>query len=218
MIRSVIFDIDGTLLDSKRDIAGAQHYVLGKLGVHSYDPEDLYGYIGKPLGEIFRELLPPELHHRIPEATKMYVEYYRPVALETTVPFPGVAEVLGTLRERGIGLAVATTKSTETSRRVLEHFSLAAFFDQIQGSTPETPFKPDPYIVRKILGERNWEPSCCLMTGDSAADIGAGKSAGTLTCGVTYGSLDRTAIEALTPDYIIDEIGEIPGIVLEPVG
>ena len=88
MIRNIIFDVDGTLLDSKRDIAGAQLWVLQQLGVENYTEEDLYPHIGKTLQETFTLLLPDRLHPKIPEAAIMYRDYYRPRALENTKLFP----------------------------------------------------------------------------------------------------------------------------------
>jgi phosphoglycolate phosphatase len=210
-LQAVIFDIDGTLLDSKRDIAAAQLYVLRELGIDSYTEEDIYQTIGRPLKDIFLDLLPERLHDRIPEATAMYVDYYRPRALQTTRPFPGVEETLTAIAQTDVRMAVATTKSTETSERVLNHFGLTRFFVQVQGSPPGTPFKPDPHILNLIVNRQGWEPGRCLMVGDSQADIGAGKGAGMMTCGVTYGSSSRKLIEALKPDYIVDSFPEVLG-------
>ena len=142
----------------------------------------------------------------------MYREYYRPRALDTTTLFPGVAETLVTLRSRGIRMAIATTKSTETTRRVLQHFGIEHEFDQIQGTT-DLPFKPDPFIVNKILTDQGWTPAESIMVGDTAADIGAGKAAGVSTCGVTYGSSSREVMELLGPDHIIGSLIELPAII-----
>lgn len=154
MIKNIIFDLDGTLVDSKRDIAAAQHWVLGQLGVHSYKAEELYPLIGKPLAETFATLLPTDLHKCIPEATELYENHYAPRTLETTTLFPGVKETLETLRAREIRLATATTKLSTGTRRVLTHFGIAEYFAQIQGSD-NIPFKPDPFIITKILEDQS---------------------------------------------------------------
>lgn len=208
LIKNIIFDLDGTLVDSKRDIAAAQHWVLGQLGVHSYDPEELYPLIGRPLAETFATLLPPNLHGRIPEATELYKNHYPPRALDTTMLFPGVKETLETLRSRGFRLATATTKLSAGTRRVLTHFAIAQHFDQIQGSD-NIPFKPDPFIITKILEDQSWEKSESMMVGDTDNDIIAGKRANVTTCGVTYGSLTREQMEQLKPDIIIHSLPEL---------
>jgi phosphoglycolate phosphatase len=207
-IRNIIFDVDGTLLDSKRDIAGAQLWVLRQLGVDGYRPEDLYSYIGKTLHETFSLILPAELHHRIPEAAAMYRDYYRPRALDTTTLFPDVRDTLAALKQRTIRLGVATTKSSLTTKRLLEHFRIAEYFLQIQG-TDEMPYKPDPYIVTKILDDQQWNQSETLMVGDTDKDIETGRNAGIFTCGVTYGSMNRTELEKYSPFYLIDSIQEL---------
>jgi HAD superfamily hydrolase (TIGR01509 family) len=208
MFTNIIFDLDGTLVDSKRDIAAAQHWVLGRLGIHSYKPEELYPLIGKPLAETFATLLPADLHERIPEAIELYKNYYLPRALETTTLFPGVKETLETLRARGIRLATATTKLSAGTQRVLAHFGIAEHFAQIQGSD-NIPFKPDPFIITKILEDQSWKKSESLMVGDTDNDILAGKRANIPTCGVTYGSLTREQMERLNPDIIIHSLPEL---------
>ncbi|MDP2884199.1 MAG: HAD-IA family hydrolase [Ignavibacteria bacterium] len=208
VITNIIFDLDGTLVDSKRDIAGAQLWVLHQLGVDSYQLEDIYPLIGKPLTETFATLLPPALHHRIAEAAELYKTYYPPRALETTTLFPNVRETLDALRTRGIRLATATTKLTPGTRRVLTHFGIDGYFDQIQGSD-NIPFKPDPFIINKILEDQLWGRTETLMVGDTDNDIHAGKRAGIPTCGVTYGSLSKEQIRQHKPDFIIDSIPEL---------
>jgi phosphoglycolate phosphatase len=208
LIKNIIFDLDGTLVDSKRDIAAAQHWVLVQLGVHSFKPEELYPLIGKPLSETFSTLLPADLHERIPEAIELYKNYYPPRALDTTTLFPGVKETLETLSGRGIRLATATTKLTAGTRRVLTHLGIAEHFAQIQGSD-NIPFKPDPFIITKILEDQSWEKSDTLMVGDTDNDILAGKRADVPTCGVTYGSLTKEQIEQLKPDIIIHSLPEL---------
>lgn len=212
VITNIIFDVDGTLIDSKRDIAAAQHWVLGQLGVHSYKPEDLYPLIGKPLAETFATLLPSSLHQRIAEASDLYKGYYPPRALETTTIFPGVRETLEALRSRGTRLATATTKLSAGTRRVLTHFGIAEHFSQIQGSD-DMPFKPDPFIITKILLDQDWEKANTMMVGDTDNDIEAGKRAGIRTCGVTYGSLSSEQIRQLNPDFVIHSLPELLDIV-----
>ena len=210
---NIIFDVDGTLLDSKRDIAGAQQWVLQQFGVSTYRLEDLYPTIGRKLEDTFCELLPPHLHHRIPEAARMYRDYYRPRALENTVLFPGVRETLDELRVRGKGLAVATTKSSATTRRILSHFGIDHYFAQLQG-TDGVPYKPDPYIVTKILNDQGWKASETIMVGDAREDMQAGAAAGRRTCGVTYGALTRADMEHIQLDFRIDRFNELLEIVL----
>ncbi|MBE0558540.1 MAG: HAD-IA family hydrolase [Proteobacteria bacterium] len=173
----------------------------------------MYQTIGRKLEDTFRQLLPSELHHRIPEAATMYRDYYRPRALDTTVLFPHVHETLEELRSRSKTLAVATTKSTLTTRRILSHFGLDQYFVQLQG-TDGVPYKPDPYIVKKIMRDQGWQATETLMVGDAREDMEAGIAAGVRTCGVTYGALSRTDMETTPHDFLIDRFDDLLRIVL----
>jgi len=208
MFRNIVFDVDGTLLDSKRDIAGAQLWVLQQLGVENYTEEDLYPHIGKTLQETFTLLLPDRLHQKIPEAAVMYRDYYRPRALETTTLFSGVKETIEILHIKKINLATATIKSTETTKRILEYFGIAEYFAQVQG-TDGMPHKPHPHILNKVIKDQNWEKEETLMVGDTDRDVLVGKNAGVLTCGVTYGAFSREQMHALHPHWTIDNFPQL---------
>lgn len=207
-ISGIIFDVDGTLLDSKRDIAAAQYWVLQQFGLNSFKPEDLYPYIGKTLQETFSLILPESLHNRIPEAMTLYRDYYRPRALRTTTLFPEVMSTLAILTQKGIRLAVATTKSSETTKKLLDHFGIAQYFSRIQG-TDAMPYKPDPFIINEILTDQGWERAGTVIVGDTDKDIETGHNAGIFTCAVTYGSLTREQLLQYRPDWIIDTLSEI---------
>jgi len=211
-VKNILFDVDGTLLDSKRDIAAAQLWTFHQYGVDSIKPEDIYPHIGKPLAETFATLLPPRLHDRIPEAGLMYRDYYRAHAFDTTNLFPGVKETISTLHEMGISLATATIKSTETTAKVLAYYGIAQYFSHIQG-TDNGVFKPDPAIINTVLDKQQWTRGETLMVGDTDKDIEVGRNAGVRTCGVTYGSFTRDQMSALKPDWVIDRLGQLLDIV-----
>jgi phosphoglycolate phosphatase len=211
---NIIFDFDGTLSDSRRDIATAQLWALRQLGFHDYREEDIFPLIGKPLQVTFEHLLPAEHHARIPEAIAHYAEYYPPRSLVTTTLFPGVRETLQELKKRGHRLAVASTKKGPGILRVTEHFGITALFDRLQGSE-DMSYKPAPDVIHAVLESQQWETHDTIMVGDTDADILAGFAAGVATCAVTYGALAAAELAALDPDYIIHSITELPAIVGE---
>jgi len=211
-IKNILFDVDGTLLDSRRDIAAAQLWTYRQLGFDSLSPEDIYPHIGKPLAETFATLLPQRLHDRIPEAALLYRDYYRAHAFDTTHLFPGVKDTVATLHKKGLNLATATIKSTETTAKVLAHYGIAQYFVHIQG-TDNTPVKPDPHIINAILERQDWDKEESLMVGDTDKDILVGRNAGVRTCGVTYGSFTRKQMQSLKPDWIIDTISGLLALV-----
>ena len=201
--RSIIFDFDGTLTDSRRDIAGAQLLALETIGFTGIEEKELYRHIGKTLQETFAEVLPAAMHDRIPAAAAVYSSIYPERSLLTTTLFPGVRETLSALRAAGIELAVASTKRGVGIRRTTDHFGITDMFVRLQGSDG-APFKPDPFILNAIIDERGWDRARTVMVGDTDKDILAGKNAGIATCAVTYGSLTRPELRAFSPDYIID--------------
>jgi phosphoglycolate phosphatase len=209
---NIIFDFDGTLTDSRRDIAGAQLWALSSLGFNGFREEDIYPLIGKPLQVTFERLLPPEHHAKIPDAIALYAEYYPPRALATTTLFPGVLETLQTLSARGHRMAVASTKKGAGIFRVTEHFGITGLFDRLQGSD-DINYKPAPDVIHAVLAHEHWAVGETLMVGDTDADILAGQAAGVATCAVTYGALAAAELAALDPDFIINSITALPAIV-----
>ncbi len=201
---NIIVDFDGTISDSRKDIAQAQLWVLERLGAGGYREEDLYPFIGMPLTETFRHLLPPAMHGLIDEASKLYAEYYPPRSLLTTRLFPGVRRTLERLHADGKKIAVASTKRGPGIRRVTDHFGITPLFDRLQGSDG-LPFKPDPAIIHVIIAAEGWDPARTIMVGDTSMDVMAGKNAGIATVGVTYGAMSGDQIEAAGPDFIISE-------------
>jgi HAD superfamily hydrolase (TIGR01509 family) len=204
----VIFDFDGTLTDSREDIAGAQLWSMEQIGFAGCPKEELFPHIGKPLAETFALVLPPDLHARIPEAVALYSEYYPPRSLRTTTLFPGVEGTLRSLRAAGKRLAIASTKRGAGLVRATRHFGIIDLFDQLQGSDV-LPYKPDPAILHKVVEDQKWDRSRTLMVGDTGHDIRAGQGAGVATCGITHGSLSRTELASFQPDFIIDSIPEL---------
>ena len=209
---NIIVDFDGTISDSRRDIARAQLWVLERLGAEGFREEDLYPFIGLPLGETFRHILPAGMHDRIDEASGLYSQYYPSRSLLTTTLFPGVRGTLERLHSGGKRIAVASTKRGPGIRRVTDHFGITALFDRLQGSDG-LPFKPDPAIILVILAAEGWDPEATIMVGDTAMDVMAGKNAGIATVGVTYGAMSEDQIQAAEPDFIIGEFSALVPLV-----
>jgi phosphoglycolate phosphatase len=209
---NIIVDFDGTISDSRKDIARAQLWALERMGVRGFREEDLYPFIGMPLEETFRQLLPPLMHDRIAEASALYSEYYPSRSLLTTRLFPGVRGTLERFRSLGKRIAVASTKRGAGIRRATDHFGITPLFARLQGSDG-LPYKPDPAIIHLILEAEGWDPGGTIMVGDTAVDVMAGKNAGIATVGVTYGAMSEDQIQAANPDFIISEFSALVPLV-----
>jgi phosphoglycolate phosphatase len=201
-----LFDLDGTLLNSARDICGAVQQVLSATEERpDVSFERLRGYIGRHLLELFSELYP---HYSLERIDRM-IQDYRTICLsmghKQTAIYPGVAEALAVLPGRK---ATATTKGTPTTRAVLEQFGLEQYFDHVQG-TDGIPCKPAPDVLLAAMNGLKAKTSDCLMVGDSAADMEAGRRAGVQICAVRYGYGKPEDLAKWEPDYWVSDLREL---------
>jgi HAD superfamily hydrolase (TIGR01509 family) len=203
--RAYLFDIDGTLLDSARDICGAIQQTLEPEGCGPLTFEYLRGFIGLHLLDCFSDVLP----HYTPQQMDALVQTYRalyPARGHTlTSIYPGVAEALASLDARK---TTATTKGTNGSRAILEQFRLLPYFDHVQG-TDGFPCKPAPDVILRGMEALGARPEECLMVGDAPSDMIAGKRAGVKTCAVRYGYGKLEELAALEPDYWVSDLREL---------
>jgi len=200
--RFYIFDVDGTLLDSARDICGAVQQVLATTGCRPVTFEFLRGFIGLHLIELFRDLLPCHSSEQIDELIRQYRACYLARGHAQTSVYPGVAEALKALGGRK---STGTTKGTPTTRAVLEQFGLIGYFDHVQG-TDGFPSKPAPDVILTALAALGARPEECLMVGDAPADMEAGRRAGVKTCAVRYGYGKPEELAKFEPDYWVDDL------------
>jgi HAD superfamily hydrolase (TIGR01549 family) len=201
-----LFDIDGTLLDSALDICGSVQQVLSTANADlRLSHEYLKGYIGLNLVDLFGPLFPHYSPEQIDQMIQDYRAIYRARGHSQTAVFPGVAETLSTLPGRK---ATATTKGTPTTRSVLTQFGLIQYFDHVQG-TDGIPSKPAPDVLLAALSGLAAQPAGCLMVGDSAADMEAGRHAGVRTCAVRYGYGKPEELAKWEPDYWVSDLREL---------
>ncbi len=200
-----LFDVDGTLVDSADDICGAVREALAEAGVDQLSDAYLRSFIGHHLFDLFREVLPDSTQEDRERLLARYRSIYLARHHAATRVYPGVEEMLA-----GLGglKSTATTKSSETARQVLELFGLARHFDHIQG-TDGFPSKPAPDVVLKSLERLGVRPEDCLLVGDAAPDMEAGRRAGVRTCAVTWGYGDLEAMRSHQPDFWIDSPVEL---------
>jgi phosphoglycolate phosphatase len=198
-----LFDLDGTLMDSAADINGAILDVLASRGHPGVSHAHLRRYIGRHLLDTFGDLgfTGSPLEEMIADYRRIYPQRGH----ASTRVFPGVPEMLAGLGGRK---STATTKSSATTRTVLEQFGLLPHFDHVQG-TDGFPAKPEPNVILESLRVFDATPEQCLFVGDSPADMEAGRRAGVRTCAVRWGYGDPAEMARWTPDYWIDEPAEL---------
>jgi HAD superfamily hydrolase (TIGR01509 family) len=211
-ITTILFDLDGTLVDSRRDIAVAfQQAWQTVVGGTPPDTAAIARHIGKPLDEMLGELgcllSPP----RLSTFLTVYRWTYARQDACLAQAYPGVIAGLQALSLFMLG--IVTTKEPGQAAIVLRRLALAPFFGHIEGGIPGLRLKPAPDPILAALAALHCAPAHALVVGDTPADILAGKAAGTKTCAVTYGFGKREALLPCAPDYVIDSFGELVDLV-----
>jgi phosphoglycolate phosphatase len=216
-ITTILCDLDGTLVDSRLDIAVAfQHAWRTVIGGTPPSATAIAQHIGKPLADMLCELgglLSPPL---VSAFLTAYRHTYARQDACLTQPYPGVIATLQALSTFTLG--IVTTKEPGQAEIVLRRLGLSPFFQHIQGGTPDLHLKPAPDTVLAALAVLHCAPPQALMVGDTPADILAGKAAGLMTCAVTYGFGRREALLQCAPDYVIDTFGELLTLVRKSNG
>lgn len=214
----VIFDLDGTLIDSSEDIANAQIYAISSVSGISPDQLDrqkLASLLGKGLVETFLPFLSPEQHHLIPLMIETYRSFYSDNLTTYTRVFPGMPELMADLKAAGRITAVATTKYFSTTERLVEHFGLKPYLDFVQGTDHDSfPLKPDPYILNLLLQRANLTAADTLMIGDTDNDVLCAQRAGVASIGVTWGAWGEVALAQLGPDGIAHNVQQLRAMIL----
>lgn len=206
---AIVFDLDGTLVDSFEDISAAFRRSFHVIGAEPPAVADVRALIGKPL----RDMYAPWVEADAIDA--LIAEYRRDYAercAECTLPFPGIVDLLDTLRARGHGLAVATTKTTWMARTVMGRLGLESRVDHVQG-TDGFPHKPAPdVIVHALAGVGR---SGAWMVGDAVSDVVAGRAAGLRTCAVTWGVHAEADLRAAQPDAVAATVADLQALLTE---
>jgi len=208
-ITTILCDLDGTLVDSRRDITAAfQDAWHGVVDAIAPSAAAISKHIGKPLASMLDELGGRVSPSMCSTFLSIYRESYRSRDARMTLPYPGVIPTLQALSPT-FTLGVVTTKELEQAEIVLRRLGLNGFFKHIQGPTGDLCAKPAPDTVLAALAALHCVPSQALMVGDTPADMLAGKAAGARICAVTYGFGTREALLHCDPDLAIDSFGEL---------
>jgi phosphoglycolate phosphatase len=207
--RLIVFDLDGTLVDSIRDLASAVNAALAWAapGTPPLPLDDIRAFVGEGTRVLVeRSLKRADIGRTADEVLPVYLESYRSRLLDTTRLYPGVGEALDRLEDRT--LAVLTNKPGELSRRILEGLGVASRFARIWGPDDAQARKPDPAGLLRLMRELRADPGDTVMVGDSPIDIATGRAAGVRTVGAVWG-LDPEALRVDPPDLLIDDLREL---------
>jgi len=221
-LRLIIFDLDGTLIDSEKDLAIAVNATRAEAGLPPLGQKEVDGMVGRGPAELVRRAVGDAVDEKgLRRLLEFFVLYYRKHAMENTRLYPGVAEAVAALHDRGYLLSVLTNKPTRISRDILARLGLATLMKYIYGTRGPLPGpphpegvqsfdqkKPDPIGILTMLKKCHLEPRQAMIVGDSSVDILTGRNAGVWTCGVTYG-FQPESLKETPPDLLVDSLSEL---------
>jgi phosphoglycolate phosphatase len=213
-IKLVIFDLDGTLIDSRLDLVHSVNAALRHIGRPELPDDVIASYVGDGAPILIQRALGGEAVDEalIRKGLEFFLSYYREHKLDHTIVYPGIAEALATVQHSSNGtprkMAVLTNKPVNPSRAIVEALGLGPFFCQIYGGNSFSTKKPDPEGARKLLEEIGVQPEQAAIVGDSHVDVRTGRNAGLWTVGVTYGFATHT-LEDEPPDVLVEQPSEV---------
>lgn len=210
----VVFDLDGTLIDGYAAIGDALSYAVARLGFPAPAPEQVRAMVGHGLERLLEQAVGARL---APEGVRLFRERYPKVAVEKTELLAGVPEVLAELSGRGHVLAVASNKPAEFSRLILEAKGVVRHFRRIAGPDAQTPPKPDPTMLRRMIRMVGTSQSHTVVVGDMEVDSEFARAAGCRVILVPSGSRSREELSGVKADALLDCLTDLPSW-LEGVG
>jgi 2-phosphoglycolate phosphatase len=207
-LKAVLFDLDGTLIDSKKDIAAAANAARIHFGMPALPLEVVTNYIGWGIEHLNHKSLETEDPARLAEGLEVLKAHYREHCVDQTLVFPGVRELLGFLKERGVSLGLVSNKPHEFTLITLEKLDLMKFFSVAMGADATPNKKPHPEPLLTALQKMGASPQEAVMIGDSPVDIQAARAAGMLVGVVEHGFVPREKLNAADPDWLVSSLEE----------
>ena len=207
----LIFDLDGTLIDSSRDLADSVNAMRRHMGHEPLADAAVYSYVGNGAPVLVQRALPGASQEDLDRGLRYFLDYYREHMLDATTLYPGVREALDRLQDAGVRMAVLTNKPVRFSAHLLDGLGLGAHFFRVYGGNSFEEKKPHPKGVLLLMEEAGVRPEQTVMIGDSAVDILTARNAGVRSCGVTWGFQPETFAQA-PPDFVIRDMRELPEI------
>ena len=204
----LIFDLDGTLIDSSKDLALSVNATLRDAGRVELDPAVIHSYVGNGAAVLVKRAFGPDASDEVvAEGLAFFLKFYRAHALEHTRLYPGIREAVTTLGKSHT-MAVLTNKPARISFDIVDALGLGRQFVRVYGGDSLSAKKPDPIGILTLMGETGTEPDQTLMIGDSGVDIQTARNAGVKSCGVMWG-FQPEGFKIDPPDMLVNDPGEL---------
>lgn len=209
----IIFDLDGTLIDSKRDLADSVNAMRMHLGEPLLDDETVNSYVGNGVAALVKRALPGRDEEELEAGLRFFLDYYRDHMLDATTLYPGVRAGLDELLAADVKMAVLTNKPVRFSEHLIKGLGLDGHFFRIYGGNSFEEKKPHPKGIELLMEESGIGREQTIMVGDSAVDVMTARNAQVRACGVSWGFQPET-FAAAPPDFVIDDMSELVGMVI----
>ena len=207
-VKALVFDLDGTLIDSKLDLALSVNATLEYMGRPQLEHERIYRYVGHGAPMLMKRALGlGGTDEDVEKGLAHFLSYYRAHMLDNTVTYPGVREGLELLRDHP--MAVLTNKPVRFSQAILDGLGIAKYFRYVYGGNSFATKKPDPEGMNILLRDFKVVPDEAMIVGDSEVDVRTARNSGTWACGVTYG-LGTEGLRLHPPDLLLDSLVDLP--------
>ena len=209
MTRSVLLDLDGTLIDSCPGILASCMAALRALGHEPDDSLDIRRFIGPPLEDTLQALLQSYGDDRVDDAVIAYRRHYGDSGYLGSVPYPGIGKALEEMKRAGLRVYLATSKRAVFASRILDHLAFTVYFDGIHGSVPGGTLDHKPELLAHIISQHDLSPSHCLMVGDRRHDIAGAHAVGMHGLGVLWGYGSRDELETAGADQLVESPADL---------
>lgn len=211
MKKLVIFDLDGTLLNTIADLAAATNYALTQFGYPTHSTDAYRFFVGNGINKLFERALPEA--NRTPENVlrirSKFVPYYNVHNADLSRPYPGIEDLLNQLQQHHIQIAVASNKYQEATAKLIGQYFPAIRFTAVFGQRENVPTKPDPQVVNEIIQLAGVSKEEVVYIGDSGVDMQTGLNAGVTTIGVCWGFRPKSELQEFQPDLLAEKPEDI---------
>jgi len=208
---AVFFDIDGTIVDARRDIANAMNHALRSLGRAQLPDDEIISYVGTGVSYLVGNCLKSGDKELVARGTRLYTEYYMAHPADEARLYPHDVEILEYLKPRR--LFVITNRYVSFADAVLNGLGIRGYFEEVVGGDDESCLKPSACVIDGVASRFDIDKSAAIIVGDMDVDIMAGKNSGIATCWVTHGLGKIEDIKHLKPDFIIEDLIELKEII-----
>lgn len=206
MKKLVIFDLDGTLLNTIADLANSTNHALQQCGFPQHAVDKYNFFVGNGINKLFERALPEgaKTEENISRIRQIFLSHYNLHNTDFSIPYPGIPKLLNILQRNGLMLAIASNKYQAATEKLIQHYFSDIHFLAIFGQRNNIPVKPDPTVINEIISIAQIKKEDTLYIGDSGVDMQTAKQADVTSIGVTWGFRPRQELESFHPDHIVE--------------